>query len=258
MAEVVKRYIQDCKTCNSTKAARHKPYGLLQSLPALNEPWRDITIDFITGVPLSLGVDRKAYDAILVVIECYTKLAKYYPVLKSITAEQFGNLFGHTVFCSFDVPSSIVSNQGSIFTSTFWLALCHYLCIKRCLTMTFYPHTNSQTESQNQMLKQYLHAYMNYQQDDWARFLLMAEYAYNNAVNASTSLRPFKALMGYNPDFNIEIFQEPEPASQNAPKRIEELDALRRQLQASWEQARNAQKKYYNKKHLKKSFDIGI
>ena len=107
------------------------------------------------------------------------------------------------------------------------------------------------------MLEQYLHAYMNYQQDNWARLLLIAEYAYNNAVNASTGLRPFKALMGYNPDFDIEIFQGPKPASQNAQKRIEELDALRRQLQASWEQARNAQKKYYNKKHLKKSFDIG-
>ena len=67
-------------------------------------------MDFITGVPSSLGVDRKAYDAILVVVDRYTKLAKYYPVLKSITAKQFGNLFVQTVFCSFSVPSSIVND----------------------------------------------------------------------------------------------------------------------------------------------------
>ena len=64
-------------------------------------------------------MDGKAYNVILVVLDCYTKLAKYYPVLKTITAEQFGNLLIHTVFCSFGVLSSIVSNQGSIFTSTF-------------------------------------------------------------------------------------------------------------------------------------------
>ena len=58
----------------------------------------------------------------------------------------------------------------------------------------------------------------------------MAEYAYNNAVNASTGLTFFKALIGYNPDFNIEMSQEPKLASQNAQECIEKLDTLRRQL----------------------------
>ena len=97
---------------------------------------------------------------------------------------------------------------------------------------------------------------MNYQQDNWARLLPVAKFAYNNAVNASTGLMPFKALIGYNLDFDIEMSQEPKPASQDAQKRIENLDALKKQLQASWEQARNAQEKYYNKKHLEKSFNI--
>ena len=83
------------------------------------------------------------------------------------------------------------------------------------------------------MLEQYLHAYVNYQQNNWARLLPMAEYAYNNIVNASTSLTPFKGLMGYNSDFDIEMSREPESASQDAQKHIEELDALRKQLQTS-------------------------
>ena len=214
-------------------------------------------MDFITGVPPSLGVDKRAYNAILVVVDRYTKLARYYPILKTITAEQFGDLFIHTVFCSFGVPSSIVSNQGSIFTSIFWSALCHYLCIKRRLSMVFYPQTNDQMERQNQTLKQYLHAYVNYQQDNWARLLPMAEYAYNNAINASISLTPFKALVNYNPDFDIEMSREPESASQDVQERIEALNALRRQLQMSWKQAQNAQKKYHNKKHLEKNFNVG-
>ena len=63
----------------------------------------------------------------------------------------------------------------------------------------------------------------------------MAEYAYNNAINASTGLMPFKALMSYNPDFDIKMFQEPKLASQDAQEQIEKLDALRRRLQASYE-----------------------
>ena len=119
MAKDVKRYVKDFETCNCTKTARHKPYGLFQSLPAPSRPWKNITINFITGLFLSLGVYEKAYNVILVIVDYYTKLTKYYPVLKTITAKQFGNLLIHTVFCSFGVPSSIVSVQGSIFTSIF-------------------------------------------------------------------------------------------------------------------------------------------
>ena len=125
------------------------------------------------------------------------------------------NFLIHKIFCSFNVPSSIVSKQGSIFTSTFWLALCHYLYIKRRLSTAFYPQTDGQTKKQKQTLKQYLRAYMNYQQNDWAKLLPMNEYAYNNVVNASTGLTPFKALMGYNSDFDIKMSREPESASQD-------------------------------------------
>ena len=61
----------------------------------------------------------------------------------------------------------------------------------------------------------------------------MAEYAYNNAVNASTSLMPFNALMGHNSDFDIKMFKKLELASQDAQERIEELNAPRKQLQTS-------------------------
>ena len=60
-------------------------------------------------------------------------------------------------------------------------------------------------KKQNQMLEQYLQAYMNYQQDNWTRPLPITECAYNNAVNAGTGLTPFRALMSYNPNFNIEM-----------------------------------------------------
>ena len=58
-------------------------------------------------MPSSFKVNGKAF---LVVVDRYTKLAKYYSILKTITAEQFGNLLIHTIFCNFGVLLSIVSN----------------------------------------------------------------------------------------------------------------------------------------------------
>jgi hypothetical protein len=54
-------------------------------------------------------------------------------------------------------------------------------------------------ERTNQIIKQYLRHYVNYQQDDWVAYLLMAQFAYNNAVHSTTGETPFFANYRYNP-----------------------------------------------------------
>ena len=45
----------------------------------------------------------------------------------------------------------------------------------------------------------YLRAFVNYKQDNWARILPMAEFAYNNAKNTSIGYMPFELNCGYHP-----------------------------------------------------------
>ena len=45
----------------------------------------------------------------------------------------------------------------------------------------------------------YLQIFVNFEQNYWARLLLMAEFAYNNAKNASTGHKPFELNCGYHP-----------------------------------------------------------
>ena len=48
-------------------------------------------------------------------------------------------------------------------------------------------------------MKAYLQAFVNFKQNDWARLLLIAEFAYNNAKNDSTSYMLFKLNCKYHP-----------------------------------------------------------
>ncbi len=48
-------------------------------------------------------------------------------------------------------------------------------------------------------MEAYLQAFVNFEQDDWARLLPMAELAYNNIKNASTGHTPFELNCGYHP-----------------------------------------------------------
>jgi hypothetical protein len=52
-------------------------------------------------------------------------------------------------------------------------------------------------------LEQYIRVYCNYQQDNWKQLLPLAEFAYNNAPNATMGISPFFANKGYNPSITV-------------------------------------------------------
>ena len=102
-----------------------------------------------------------------------------------------------------------MSDRGSVFTSKFWSSLCYFLGIKQKLSTAFYPQTDGQTERQNSTMETYLQAFVNFKQNDWARLLPMAEFAYNNAKNASTGYTPFELNCGYHPRVSYEEDVDP-------------------------------------------------
>ena len=91
-----------------------------------------------------------------------------------------------------------VINWGPLFILKFWSSLCYFLDIKQKLSTAFHPQTDGQTERQNSTIEAYLKAFINNKQNDWARLLPIAEFAYNNVKNTSTGHTPFKLNCGYN------------------------------------------------------------
>ena len=49
----------------------------------------------------------------------------------------------------------------------------------------------------NQVLEQYLRCYINYEQDNWVKKLLIAQFAYNTVYNESTKLTLAYANFGF-------------------------------------------------------------
>ena len=70
--------------------------------------------------------------------------------------------------------------------------------------MAFYPQNNSQIKKQNSTMEAYLIAFVNWKQNDWAHFLPIAKFAYNNAKNTSTKYTSFELNCGYHPQVFFE------------------------------------------------------
>ena len=82
----VKDYVKGCNVCLASKAVRHKPYGDLQSLPIPTHRWKDLSMDFVTGLPVSTDWKGDSYDLILVIVDRLTKMVHYEPVKVTINA----------------------------------------------------------------------------------------------------------------------------------------------------------------------------
>jgi len=242
--------LKDCDLCIKSKAARHKPYGEIRPLPVATGPWTSISWDFITDLPKSKEPHSgKQYDAILVIVDRFTKYAYFLPYTKTGTAEDLSYVFLRNVAAQHGMPDDIVSDRDKLFTSNFWKGLMKQLGPDPHLSTAFHPQSDGQTERTNQTLEQYLRCYVNYTQTNWVQLLSTAQFAYNSAPSESTKVSPFYANYGFNPT----MYGEPREASK-APKAnklandIREIhDSLREDLQL----VRLRMTKYANQSRMK-------
>ena len=99
-------------------------------------------------------------------------------------------------------------------------------------------------------MEAYLRAFVNFEQDNWARFLPMAEFAYNNAKNTSTSHMPFELNCGYHPQTSYKEDVDPRSQSKSANKLATKLRELIAVYKENLQLAQELQKQYHNK-HVK-------
>ena len=119
-------------------------------------------MDFITGLQVSTNLKGETYDFILVIVDRLTKIVNYEPVTLTIDVPDLAEVIIDVIERHHGLPDSIVRNQGSVFTSKFWLSLCYFLGIKRKLSTAFHPETDGQTEKQNSTIEAYLRAFIKY------------------------------------------------------------------------------------------------
>jgi hypothetical protein len=111
-------------------------HGELKPLLKASRASETVTLDFIIGLPPSLW-GGKVYNAILIVVNTFTKWSLYIPCRKDINGEEFAELFFRQAVANWGIAAAIVSYGGSLFISKFWSTLCWDLGVKRKLLITY-------------------------------------------------------------------------------------------------------------------------
>jgi hypothetical protein len=195
--DFITKYVQGCAVCQSTKFRTTCPkIPIMPIMPKEQAPlFAMIALDLIMDLPLSQG-----YNSILTITDhdC-SKVAVFIPCSKTITGEGIAQLYVQHVFPHFGAPWKVISDRDPQFTGKFMWELCKQLHIKQNVSSAYHPQTDSQSEQTNQWLEQYLQVHGNFQQDNWASLLPLAQFMHNSWHSEVTKMTPFDLLMGYTP-----------------------------------------------------------
>nr|CAN61139.1 hypothetical protein VITISV_009489 [Vitis vinifera] len=154
--------------------------------------WEHITMDFVIGLPRTLGGN----NAIWVIVDRLTKSAHFLPMKVNFSLDRLASLYVKEIVRMHGVPVSIVSDRDPRFTSRFWHSLQKSLGTKLSFSTAFHPQTDGQSERVIQVLEDLFRACILDLQGNWDDHLPLVEFAYNNSFQASIGMAPFEALYG--------------------------------------------------------------
>ena len=108
-----------CLTCQQVKAKHQVPFGLLNPLLIPQWKWDNITIDFVSGFPLT----QRKHDVVWVIVDRLIKAAHFLPIRLDYSMDRLAELYVREIVRLHGIPVSIVSDRDPRFTSRFWKKL---------------------------------------------------------------------------------------------------------------------------------------
>ena len=137
MKKEITAYVASCDNCSRVMAVHLKSAGLLQPLPILGWKWEEISMDFITGLPLT----QQGHDSIWVIVDCLTKSAHFVQVNTRYYSGMYAELYVSQIVRLHGVPRTIISDQGPWFIAHFLEHLDQALGTKLIRSSTYHPQT---------------------------------------------------------------------------------------------------------------------
>jgi hypothetical protein len=196
MLKHVHEYVQTCEICNRSKSTTSAPFGMLEAPQLPHIPFLSMSMDFIMTLPKD---PISGYDAILVVVDRFTKYVILIPTFTAVTGKGTAELLHRHVFTQFGFPGDIICDRDPRFTGKFFTEFCKYVGVLPSMSSGNHPQTDGQTERVNRVLEEMIRCHIDYSQTNLYNLLPDLQFALNDSVRPDTGISAFEALYGHPP-----------------------------------------------------------
>lgn len=248
MKQTVQTFVQQCEVCQQAKIERIRQPGLLQPLSVPSQAWEVVSLDFIEGLPPS---DR--YNAILVVVDKFTKYGHFIPIHHPYTAMQIAKVYLDNIYKLHGLPKAMISDRDPVFTSNVWQQLFKLTDTKLLMSSAYHSQTD---ERLKQCLEGFLRCTVHSCPRQWSKWLSVAEYWYNTTYHSAIGHSPSEVLYGHNPrHFGISNLQM--CSVLELEQWLKERELLSTVIQLLLTRAQQRMKSQADKKRSERSFQPG-
>lgn len=187
----IKYFLKLCQSCQRNKHENKAARAPMEITTTSERPFQRLALDVVG--PLDLTENGNKF--IITMQDDLTKYSYAVPVpnheAKTIANElvKFITIFG--------IPESILSDQGTDFTSNTIKEVNKLFKIKHILSSPYHPQTNGALERSHLTLKEYLKHYINEKHTDWDEYVPLAMFTYNTHFHKSTNFKPHELLFGH-------------------------------------------------------------
>jgi hypothetical protein len=147
------------------------------------------------------------------------------------------------VFKEEGLPVKVVGDRGPQFISGFMRELYKLLGVEGNPSTAYHLQTDGQTKRVNREVEKYLRMFTNHRQDNWADWLPLAEFVFNNAVHETMGQTPFFLNKGRHPRM---LPTDPVTNTSMAGTYLQELQKVMEKAEESLRKAKQAMKKRWD------------
>ena len=116
------------------------------------------------------------------------------------------------------------------------------------MSTTEHSQTDDQIKKLNQIVKQYLKCYVNYQQNNWIELLSATQFAYNNSTQTFTEISSFQVKYDRNMQINDKMIKS-KKNNKITIQQNKKMQQIHNQLKKDLQFIHKKMKIYYNLWH---------
>ena len=184
----VKAYVRTCKGCQLA-AKQHKSRAPLQPLPCVGEPFQKVAFDLVGPLPRT----SSGHKYLLTAMCLYTKYPDAIPLKRVDNASVLDAMM--QIFSRYGMPSELLTDQGSVFTSKLTALMCKTFNITKIRTSPYHPQSDGALERWHACLKGMIKR-AGGKLSEWDQQLKYILFAYRDTPHCVTGFSPFVLMYG--------------------------------------------------------------
>ncbi len=201
----VQCFVWNCHVCTHFKLSKQWTQEWLCSFSVFEHHWCDIFMNYVNSLSLNIFMNI-TYKYVLVFVDCLIKM-RHLILITFMKVKEVINCFYAHVWKHHDLLEFFMSDRDTQFIFDVWKHICKMLKINAKLLMTYHSEIDDQIKRINAVMKHYLWVFVNYMQDDWAKWLSEVEFVVNNASSLITLTSFFLINLSQNSRLNFESFE---------------------------------------------------